>query len=276
MTGSILLRSMLGLALGTSFATAAWAQQADQQQADQQQQTQQQSGQDQARQQDRPEIIALATWRYDELYDTGFSVEQLMDDYEVRGTTGEEIGNVENVIFDADDRIVAIVAEVGGFWDIGDTHVSVPADQAEINAAEQFIRIPVSEDNVDDYSIYGQYSLFTQEGAENTRVVDDDLLTGPRLWKATEVLDDYALLSDHASYGYVDDLILGDDGKVQAVVVTTRSGYGVGPYAYPFYGYSYGNRPGDPYYNIQYEEADVANRERFDLSRMANRNEEEG
>ena len=43
------------------------------------------------------EVISLPEWSYDELYTDGISVEELLDAF-VQGPTGEDIGDVENVV----------------------------------------------------------------------------------------------------------------------------------------------------------------------------------
>ena len=71
-------------------------------------------------------VDILATWNYDPLYAEGWSVDNMFDETDVIGDNGEEIGDVENIIFSNDGQILGIIAQVGGFWDIGDTHVFVP------------------------------------------------------------------------------------------------------------------------------------------------------
>jgi len=90
-------------------------------------------------------------------------VDTILDDYEVRGENGDDIGSVENMIFDDEAQVLAIIAQVGGFWDTGDTHVSVPWEQVEL--ANGALTVPVTEDNLDDYSIFGDSGLFFEEDA---------------------------------------------------------------------------------------------------------------
>lgn len=84
-------------------------------------------------QDDSVDVIALSEWNYDTLYDeSGMTAHALMDT-EVFGPDGEEIGNIENVLLNDSNEIAAVIAQVGGFWDIGDTHVLVPWEQVEVN-----------------------------------------------------------------------------------------------------------------------------------------------
>ncbi|WEX10639.1 PRC-barrel domain-containing protein [Chelativorans sp. AA-79] len=217
------------------------------------------------------EVIALPEWRSDNLYADGISVDYVMDEAEVYGPGGDEIGSVENFVFAEDGRVLSIVAEVGGFWDLFDTHVNVPWEEVTYSGGR--LTILVTEDNVEDYSLFKTGYLTAQGAAGDTTVVEDDLATGPRSFRASELIGDYARIraddqDNYANYGYVNDLIL-RDGQIAAVVVNPNAGYGTpGPYAYPYYGYGWA--PGMPYYDMPYGEQDVAQAERFDYDRLGN------
>lgn len=220
------------------------------------------------------EVLPLAQWAYDPVYAGGWSAEAMLD-AEVYGPTGEEIGEMENIVVGPDGMIQAIIIEVGGFWDIGDTHVAVPWDQVEIAPRLERVVVPVTEESVEDYGLYGEGGLygdqtyFTAEDVDQAQVVDDDLVTGPRLWKVSELLDDNVVLEGGVGYGYVRDMIFDEAGSVEAVVVNPDVGYGVaGPYAYPFYGYGYGWRPGLDYYGLPYGREDLADLEPFEYERL--------
>jgi hypothetical protein len=214
-------------------------------------------------------IIALTDWDYDEIYSNGWSLERLIDDARVFGAEGEEIGDIENVLIGEDGRILSIIAEVGGFLDIGDTHVSVPWDQLAFSPALDLIETPVNQENVEEYSVYGDWGYIMKSETGTVEVVNDDLLTGPRVWKATELLHDYALLTGSLAYGYVDDLIFTNDGMLHAVVVDPGTTYATGPVAYPFYGYGYGFTPVSPYYTLPYGADEIAVIDTFDEDRLS-------
>lgn len=152
------------------------------------------------------QIVSLNDWSYDDLYAGGMSAEEFIDDYEVYGATGEEIGDVEDVIVGADGRVLAVVAEIGGFIDIGDTHVAVPWDQIEMVAGEQAITIPVTEDNLETYGLYGEGYAFGEGAMDVTgSVVGQDVVAGlddqelgPRAYRVSEVIGDYVRIRDDA------------------------------------------------------------------------------
>jgi hypothetical protein len=217
----------------------------------------------------QPTVVSLTDWDYDNLYSNGWSIEKLIDEARVFGVEGEEIGDIENVLVSADGQILAIIAEVGGFLDIGDTHVSVPWDQVEFSPALDYIKVPVNDENVEEYSVFGEWGYITKPETQTTQVVNDDLLTGPRVWKATELLDDYALLTGSLSYGYVDDLIFTRGGALQAVIIDSDLAYAGGARAFPYYGYGFGWTPASPYYNLPYSADEIAVIDTFDYDRMA-------
>lgn len=268
-----MLRHTLGvstLALAVALGGAAHAQ--DQNQT-QNQQTQNQQTQDQMQQGQQgqvqiqgEQVQVLSEWNYDELYQAGLRAENLLD-ADVIDPTGEDVGSVENVIIDDNNQIVAIIAQVGGFLDIGDTHVAVPWDEVEL--VGDGVRIPITDDNIEDYGLYAENSVVTKQMLQQAQIVDDDLAAGRNVYKLTNLVDDFATLRGGVGYGYITDAIFTREGQLQAVVVEpSGAGYGVGPYAYPFYGYGYGWRPGYDYYEMPYGEGDVAEMEPFDYGLM--------
>jgi hypothetical protein len=48
------------------------------------------------------------------------------------GTDYEQIGEIEDIVLDRSGQMIGIVAEVGGFLDIGDKHVMVPTEDLRL------------------------------------------------------------------------------------------------------------------------------------------------
>lgn len=214
--------------------------------------------------------VGLDEWGYQGLYDEGsWTAEQLLD-AEVFGSGGDEIGDVENIIVGTDGEIAAIIAEVGGFWDIGDTHVRIPWSEVDVSFenGSANLQVPLTEETVEDYDLFGGL------GGE-FRVVDDDEPFTPRGWRVTELIDDYVTLEGGVRYGWVEDLIFNQNGRLEAVVVDAAYGGAYGPYAYPYYGYGYGFRPGYNYYGMPYSPDEVAGMEQFDYQRFEGIEEEQ-
>lgn len=219
------------------------------------------------------DVVPLSGWNHDDLYAGGISVKELMD-ADVNGPTGEDIGDVENVLFDQSGNVLSIVAEVGGFLEIGDTHVNIPWDQVQVTEGGDEVAIPVTQEAVEDYTLFTDPIVTRGEAVTDIEQVSGDnagvVGTGPAVWRATEVIGDYARLKDGdgwANYGYVSDLIL-HDGKIAAVVVGPDVTWGrPGLYAYPYY--AAGWHPGSEFYDLPYERAEADALEPFDPDRLA-------
>ena len=212
--------------------------------------------------------IDLGQWEYEELYRSGWRAGQLIG-ANVIGQSGEEIGNVENIMIGPDGKVLSIIAEIGGFLDIGDTHVNVPWNEVRFTSGTESVKVPLTEENLDQYSLFGDEEQLGRGAASRIHRLDDPA-TGPRVWRATELTGDYVRLQGGEAYGYVDDLIFNRDGTLRAVSVTRDVGYGeAGPYAYPYYGYGYGAfDPGLDYYGLPYAEGEVAEVEPFEYEEM--------
>jgi sporulation protein YlmC with PRC-barrel domain len=214
------------------------------------------------------EVIALQDWQMDDVYTNGLSVDNILDETEVHGIGGEEIGSVENIVFSRDGRVLSVIAEVGGFWDMFDTHVNVPWDEVAWNGSGEIV-IPVTEENVEDYSVFKTDYLMASEAGEDVQLVEEDLATGMRAFRATDLMGDYARIRADdrlATYGYVNDLII-QDGTLHTVVVTPETGYGVtGRYGYPYYGLGWS--PTSNYYDMPYDRTQVIQAQQVDYDRF--------
>lgn len=214
------------------------------------------------------DVMALNDWRYDDLYSGAMSAEEFIDEMDVFGPTGEEIGDVEDIIAGQDGKLLAVIAEVGGFWDIGDTHVSIPWSEIELVGGG--VSVPVTEENVDQYGLFDRDYL-TADAAANRIVGEVDAAdTGPRSFRLSELIGDYARLRGEGdqpvNYGYVQDVMI-RDGEIAAVIVAPDVGYGVGGfYGYPWHGHGY--IPGGRYYDMPYAERDIADMEAFEYDRV--------
>jgi sporulation protein YlmC with PRC-barrel domain len=217
------------------------------------------------------EVEVLSDWSYDTLYTEGWSVENMFDEAEVVDITGEVIGDIENVIFSNEGEVLGIIAQVGGFWDIGDTHVHVPWDEVTITSGIGQVQVPVTEETVDDYDVFGGYwdeQVITEADTDETQPVEDDLIAGADIFKATDLIGEYAYLSDGARYGYISDIIVGSD--MISAIVTDAGAYGrPGYYAYP---YNYGVNPMTTQrYDMPYSAEEIDTIENFDYEQLATR-----
>lgn len=214
------------------------------------------------------DVIPLDQWGSEKVYTGGISAEEFIDEMEVYSTTGDDIGDVEDIIIGPEGNVVAVVAEIGGVWDIGDTHVSVPFDEVEMNADGNGIVVPLTEETVGDYDVMVTEAMVARDLDSEVTAGVDDVALG-RAWRATELIGDYARLtgdSDFLNYGYVNDIIL-RDGAVAAVVIERAYDRGGGYEVYP-YATADDWDAGTPYYDLPYGETDVEGMEPFDYERL--------
>lgn len=242
------------------------------------------------------DVVPLNQWDVKSLYGSSWSAEALFD-RTVHGQSGDEIGDVEDLIVGSNGQLVSLIAEVGGFWDIGDTHVSIPWDEVTFND-DGSVKIPVTEDNADNYSVAGRPTK--QQLSNNVVSRLDDQAIGRRAWRASELIGDTARIrtgsdekaatsdnrdnvnragtADNANatnagrdrytdYGYVEDLLF-NKGKIVAAVIEAAPNGTTGRYAYPFYGYNYGWTPGQPTYDLPYTGDQAATLVPFDSDQL--------
>lgn len=181
--------------------------------------------------------IVIDNWSYDSLYASdAWSVDALFG-REVTGSEGEPIGDVEDLVLSDEGEVVALITEVGGFWDIGDTHVSVPWDMVKFDAGGS-VAVPVTQENYFDFDLFASSGLpegASVEGQIVEGVDDRELASG--LWRASELIGDYVRVQGEddlwVNFGYVSDLMV-DDGQITTTLVSTTARYGPRTYAYPY------------------------------------------
>lgn len=210
------------------------------------------------------EIVPLAGWQTEQPYQGGWSVDDLIGADVYTPASAMDQGDVKNVLFDTDGNILSIVAEVGGLFELGDVHVNIPWDQVDYDPDEDRVIVPVTVENVGDYGLYSDEVVTSFAAAGDIMEVSGDgageVGTGPRVFRATDLLQDYVRIQDQgnwSNYGFIDDVIV-RDGSIAAVVVQPDVGWGrPNAYAYPYYGYGSGWTPGSPYYDLPYQRGDI-------------------
>ncbi|MBB3189238.1 PRC-barrel domain-containing protein [Halomonas cerina] len=209
-------------------------------------------------------------WDYEALYqDGGIRAESLLNAKAI-GSAGDAIGTIKNAILDEENQVVTLIAEVGGMWDSGDRHVSIPWEEAELS--QEGVRVPVHEDNIEDYNLfddeYVDDAYIFKGGLQHTTQVESDVMTGPRIWKITDILDDFASLGKDTGVGYITDALLTREGVLQAIVVEpSGTEFGEGPYAYPIYGHPDVWQPGAMHYELPYSREELSSLPSFDYDK---------
>lgn len=191
-------------------------------------------------------------WRQDSVYGDGWSAAEMLDK-PVRGESGEHIGEVKDIIVDAEGQVQKIVVEVGGFFEIGDQHIGVPWKSVAVGEDMAFLQVPLREARSGTYSMFGRIPQGEQVPAALTS------------WRVNELLGDYVSLADIPRYGIVNDVIFDATGKARAVVVRRAPAWGgPGLYAYPFTGYY----PASHAYPLAYRSETVVAVQPFDYRKL--------
>lgn len=146
--------------------------------------------------------------------------------------------------------------------------------QVRTNATGDRVTIPVTEETVENYSTWAENYL-TKGGTDVWRRVDDDVTTGPRLWKATQLIGNDAFDDNNSGFGAIRDILF-DNEKVTAVVLSTYAGYGGGYRAVPYDRYGYRWNPDGSRYSLVYTGDELRRLPVFDYQRMRNRAGEAG
>jgi sporulation protein YlmC with PRC-barrel domain len=223
----------------------------------------------------------LSGWTYDELYASGISINEMVG-ADVYGPEGDDIGDVENVLFDMDGNLLSVVAEVGGFLDIGDTHVNIPWEMVSSEDWTDGIVIPFAEDEVEDYIATPEQAGGTVTASQDVAQVGGDgsgeVETGPNVWRATDLLNNNARLMEgeaYADYGTVNDIVV-QDGRIAAVLVSANAagmtgaadgGAAGGIYGYPYAGqagWTRGTTEAPGTYDMPYDRAQAETLQPFD------------
>jgi sporulation protein YlmC with PRC-barrel domain len=226
---------------------------------------------------DPQNVLVLSNWKYDAIYTDAWSVENLLQKTAVYDVDREAIGSVRNVTFFDDGQVDSFIVEVGGVFGLGDTILSVPWTQVTLSDDAMSLRTPITEATLDDFSVFdsplfdddASIESFDPENVADIQPVGDEVRTGERVFKATDLIDDFVSLTDAERYGYVRDIVV-LDGRIAALVI--KAAGSEGDFAYPYAGYnSWVSPTTDNRFHLPYssEEADVI--ETFDYDRLRRR-----
>ena len=197
--------------------------------------------------------VDLRTWKLDPA--TGWSVRKMIGK-RVKGPKSEDVGEVDNIVFEPNGKVREVIVSTGGFLGFGEKNLAVKWADVMVDPAYQFIMTPITAESVKKYGLFDGFPKSSGPLA-------------PRDWRSSELIGDYVNLKGNEHYAYVRDLIVSPAGELQAVIVSPDVGYGHGGalnaggyYAYPFYGHhhgwSEGWNPGNSNYNLPYGQADIA------------------
>jgi len=182
----------------------------------------------------------LSTWNYGDVRD-GWTASKIID-AEVRGTDGEQLGEIHNLVLGSDGQLKSAIVESGGFLDVGDNHFRVPWSEVDMAPDRDYLAVPISADNVDAYTVFDGEKL-DRKLAENS-------------YRATELVRTFVALDNREAYGIVTDLVFSRKGQLSAVIAQPTAGYsGQDAYAFPYVQNAYDRASGT--WEFPYTDEDV-------------------
>jgi hypothetical protein len=157
------------------------------------------------------------------------------------GPSGEDLGDVEDILVTLDGYAVSLVVELDEFLEFNETTVSIPIATLDLLPGAGEVRSPVAADGLEMFSAFDR-SRLTADVVAN-RVVGlaeddvDDVVTGSDVFLLDdELLGEYAPLDGDAQ-GYVHDVLFSMEGRIDTVVISAERIPG-GDVAVPFTGSS--------------------------------------
>jgi hypothetical protein len=105
----------------------------------------------------RPEVAVDGYLPFDGIDGALAEVDDLADADLYSSITGDEIGEVEDMVADASGQIRFVELDVGGFLGLGEKHVLVPFDQVRILARgddDYRVYIEATEEQLEEYPRY--------------------------------------------------------------------------------------------------------------------------
>lgn len=189
------------------------------------------------------------------VYD-GWRASQLLASSIVSKDDGRPLGQVRNILIDADGRIAAVIMEGGGSLQLPQAVYRLPWQDIEMTPGKRGVAIAPSGIERPHYGLF--------PGTEG-------VATLPREFRVTEVIGDYARLQTGIGYGYVTDVVFTRDGRLAAVLVAREVASGGGIIAFPFPGPQSRWDPGASYYGLPFVTPDQAERGgiKVDLGRFS-------
>lgn len=201
---------------------------------------------------DRTPIVSLESWNAEPLEASAWRAKALIDE-DVYGRSGDEVGEVEDILMKDDGSISAIVVEGGGVLDIGDRHVRVAWEDVSLRGGdEDGVSVPLEESNMTDFSFF--------DSSDGVQAERDE-------FRVSHVLGTGVRDKRGVPYGYVDDILF-SEGEAKATLIRPDVAYGMDrgewPYATPYVGARHGYGVGYDFYLMPYDKTELDRLEAFD------------
>lgn len=177
----------------------------------------------------------------------GYTAEELRDAV-VRGSTGQMIGDVEDLIIGPNGNLRRLVVSVDeGFLGIGGRRLAVEWIDLRVIARSEHgieaLMAPVTKQNVEKFGLF-----------KNKRSA---VRGGEREWRASELLGDTISLKDIENYGTVTDLMFDRNGQLRAIAASPDISQSILQFYAPYSGDDSDWDPGDEYYTLPYSSKEL-------------------
>lgn len=201
------------------------------------------------------------------VYSNAWSARQLAEGAAIIGEFGNEVADLDDLIFDSDGLIRGLLLDVGGFWIFGGSHVFVPWYMLDVRHDLSVVEVPFSQEEAENWSADGD-SFMSSSETGRLRLFDDWLVTGPGLWRSSDVIGTDLDLANGDRLGTVFDLLVDGFGRLKALVLEIDEALGGGRRAIPAVALEPGWSPGVPYGRIRLSREDVAALPIFQYERL--------
>lgn len=143
-------------------------------------------------------------------------------DHDLEVATGEDVGEIEDLVVDRDGRVRFVLVERGGFLDLGDEHVAVPWDSVQFG---DDLVIAMDETRLQDVPRFARDREVDWTDSEVVSEIaaffgaEAEQIPGPPLRLEDELLDHDLILASGEVLGEVEEVVLDRDGRLRYLVV---------------------------------------------------------
>jgi hypothetical protein len=176
---------------------------------------------------------------------------------QVVSSSEDELGTARNILVGTTGKVEALIVESASSSGHAEFVFRVPWQKVEINEIPDRVIADLETGSQQRHGLF--------PGKDKTP---------PNEFAVTQVIGDYARLQAGLAYGYVNDVVFSDDGRMVGILVTRDSAAGGGTHAFGFPDSIGPWNPAAGYYGLPYvttEQADAA-AVRIDPERFADTN----
>lgn len=178
----------------------------------------------------------------DELY-SGWRASRILES-RVFSKGGKGLGSVRNIVVADSGHIVSLISEQAGIGVRQEFVFQVPWDKVVKPLYGGILLADLSDNRSEEFALFR-----SQPKSKDS----------PGTFLITDVIGDYVRLQTGLGYGYVSDVVFGQEGRMLAVLVTRQAAAGGGIFAFPYPGQTGKWQAGMSYYGLPYIAEQQAN-----------------